>query len=67
MGSSYQKRKDEIKFLEQCVGELEEKCRSLVRNKGKVLFDAKGMDGDHYITPYNNEEFNMELMMERPL
>lgn len=60
--TSYQRRKREIKFLEQCIVELEDIVKELakeLKEKGlKVrLLGLKGISGDTLITPYNNGEF----------
>jgi hypothetical protein len=64
--TSYQKRKNEIAYLEQCVNELEKIAKELaskIHVKGSIpmLLLGDGITGDKYITPYNNGEFNMEL------
>jgi len=61
MASSYQERKQEIVYLNQCIKELEERCKSLVKSKGEILLCGTGITGDSFITPYNNGEFDMEL------
>lgn len=64
--TSYQRRKREIKFLEQCIVELEDIVKELaeeLKEKGlKVrLLGSKGISGDTLITPYNNGEFMSSL------
>jgi len=58
---SVQSRKQKIKYLEQCVKELEEKCKDLVESRGRVRFCGEGLSDDDFITPYNNGEFDMIL------
>lgn len=66
---SYQRRKHEIKYLEQCVKELEDLCFFLAKQLGpKASIPLLGADiaGNHYITPYNNGDFALRLSSFRP-
>lgn len=64
--TSYQKRKREIAYLEQCIKELLEIIEVLVKEIKKnnpnyimPLF-GHGIKGDDFITPFT-EEFRMNL------
>lgn len=61
--SSYQWRKRDIAYYCQCIKELEEIARELVKqiDKPKLLLRG-GIEGDKFITPYNNGEFDMSLL-----
>lgn len=64
---SYQRRKRDIKYLEQCCNELEEICVLLAKQVGpgmRIPLVGKGIEGDQFITPYNNGEFEMKLIMQ---
>lgn len=71
MPSSYQRRLQNIKYLEQCVKELEDIVRvcaeDLYKNNIPFRFFGKGISGDNFITPYNNQEFVMQLPMKGDL
>lgn len=67
MTSSYQRRLSNIKYLEQCIEELEGIAHGLAgllkENNIKIpLFGQKGIIGDHYLTPYNMGDFVMKLI-----
>ncbi len=62
--NSYQKRLQNIKYLEQCISELEEICLSLAEKVPKPMLlplTGKGIAGDQFITPYNNGIFSYQL------
>ena len=61
--NSYQKRLQNIKYLEQCVQELEDLCLNLAEKAPKPLLLPLGncMTGDQFITPYNTGEFSFKL------
>lgn len=61
--TSYQKRKENIKYLEQCIKELEETAKILAGmiDKPKLPL-GMGMKGDDFITPYNSGEFFGQLL-----
>lgn len=56
--SSYQKRKEEIKYLEQCISELEIIARGYARalkiNTGKIPMILIDIGGDKFITEYQS-------------
>ena len=69
--TSYQRRKQDVAFLEQCVQELRRLALSLAYQLGHVhapmllkLGSGSGLRPDAYITPYNQGEFDMELLQE---
>lgn len=62
--TSYQRLKQKNAYLQQCVTELEQKCKELVSQlpPGTVQKMAgEGITGDQFLTPYNNGEFDAEL------
>ena len=67
MTSSYQNRIRDIKYLEQCIEELEEialELASIIRKNGlKVPLLGAGITGDKFLTYYNSAEFSTKLML----
>ena len=60
--NSYQKRLQNIKYLEQCISELETICFDLVEYAPLPLpLMGKGISGDSILTPYNSGLFNFQL------
>lgn len=61
--NSYQKRKQEIKYLKQCIEELESLCLGLAKKAPKPIqgLGRHGVKGTDFITPYNNGEFFFRL------
>lgn len=66
--TSYQKRLENIKYLEQCVKELEEIAinlsKQLKKNNIQPKISLLGIKPDEYITYYNQnfDGFYMKLM-----
>ena len=62
--SSYQKRKENIRYLSQCVKELEDICFHVykISKLKKLPLIGAGIAGDGFITPYNNGEFVLDLL-----
>ena len=63
--NSYQKRKQEIEYLEQCITELKQTCFLLVESVPKRTLPALfpfGLAGDRPLTAYNNGEFYYQLL-----
>jgi hypothetical protein len=64
--TSYQRRLRDIKYLEQCVKELESYCFVLAsllnENKIPIKLFGHGIQGDDILTPYNNGEFSLKLL-----
>ena len=59
--TSYQRLKQKNAYLQQCVTELEQKCKELVSQlpPGTVrIMHGEGVHGDQFLTPYNNGEFD---------
>lgn len=67
--TSYQRRKRDIAYYRQCVSELEDITRTLARviNKNglQIPLMGHGVEGDDWLTPYNQGDFEMRLMNER--
>lgn len=65
--NSYQKRKQDILYLEQCIKELESLCLYLVKNSKTPLplSAGKGITSDQFITPYNQGTYITELLIAR--
>lgn len=66
--TSYQRRKRDIAYYKQCVKELERLAmhlgETIVKNGGEVkIMLGSGLSGNQFITPYNNGEFDFELLM----
>ena len=61
--SSYQRRKRDIAYYRQCIGELEEIARELAKQIDKPKLPLGGIEGDTVLTPYNTGEFYMTLLM----
>lgn len=63
--TSYQRRKREIFYLEQCISELEDITRELAielrENAIRIPLLSQGISGDTLITPYNNGDFVSHL------
>ena len=67
--TSYQKRKQDIKFQEQCVKELEDIAIDLAKQL-KVnnitpklpLGGSRGIASDDYLTDYNSGDFRFKLL-----
>lgn len=59
MPSSYQNRKREIRYLKQCVGELEaiaaELTKRLKKRGGKPFFLPAGIRSGDFLTPYDED------------
>jgi hypothetical protein len=64
--SSYQKRLKEIKFYKQCIDELEDICREIVKHNApvKLPLSSRGLQGDTILTPYNTGHFVADLMLQ---
>lgn len=66
--TSYQRKKQEIKYLRQCVKELEEITMTMAAKLGEaglsVPITQTPLSGDSYRTPYNTGAFAIELMHE---
>ena len=64
--TSYQKRKREIAYLEQCITELRVIAKHFAAQvppeKRIEMIDLGTFNGDSFITPYNNSEFTFELV-----
>jgi hypothetical protein len=66
--TSYQKRKNEIAYYEQCIDELiyisKSLCSQLIDNNINPILSHYefGITGDMFITPYNNGDFIMLLL-----
>lgn len=68
--TSYQRRLQSIRYWQQCVVELEQIARQMAVQLNQAglrpkLFGGLGIDGDHFITPYNDGEFGIELALIR--
>lgn len=65
MTSSYQNRKREIRYLRQCIRELEdiatEFAKRLKEKGGKPFLLGKGIKSSDFITPYS-DYFLSDLM-----
>lgn len=63
--TSYQRRKQDIVYYKQCIGELEEIAKTLAeqlrRNNIKIPLIGKGIGPNTILTPYNMGEFNSTL------
>lgn len=63
--TSYQRRKREIKYLEQCISELEDIVRELATRLKEhelgVPLLGQGLSGDILLTSYNNGDFVSHL------
>ena len=60
--TSYQKRKQTIKYCQQCITELEFIVKHLTNQMVDNNIEIKpcitdGINGDDFITPYNNNPF----------
>ena len=57
--SSYQKRKENIRYLEQACKELEEIAKDLAKYvpPSKINLFRRGIKGDSFLTPYNMGNF----------
>lgn len=67
--SSYQRRKRDIAYYEQCVSELRGIAKEMARDMAKAGIPLKlhlrgGICGDQLLTPYNTGEFEMQLLSE---
>ncbi len=61
--TSYQRRKESIKYLRQCLAELEGLIKEIVkRNPGITIPVSPGINPDEFITPYNSGPFAMDLV-----
>jgi hypothetical protein len=67
--TSYQRRKRDIAYYRQCIRELEDITVTLARmiNKNglKIPLLGSGINGDDFLTPYNNADFMMRLLNEK--
>ena len=66
--NSYQQRKIDIAYYQQCVAELEATARHLAgiinKNGLAIPMRCEGIRGDSFITPYNSGEFDLTLLSE---
>ena len=66
MSKSYQRRKQDIKFYQQCVKELEELACQLagqIPNRIRLPLPGGGVAGDDYLTPYNCDDGSFFLRL----
>lgn len=65
--TSYQQRKRDIEYYQQCVHELEDMCLRLAAQiPGDIVLPlGGGVTGDQFMTPYNCDDgsFYMQLMV----